>query len=129
MPEIYGTKTIRSKRDKKVFAVNLKSGKKLAFRNCTVADNELGLHKGAAAAVASGDRASKSNWWFSYKKDADPPREYRGALVAKARSKAIIATEITTGKEVRFDSAKEAALQLGMSRASISYVISGKLKY
>ena len=83
---------------------------------------------GAAAAVASGDRASTSNWWFSYKKDDDPPKEYSGTLVAKTRSKAIIATDISTGKELRFDSAKAAALQLGMSRSSISVVISGKLK-
>ena len=127
MPEIYGTKSTRSKRDKKVYATHLKSGEKLEFRNCTEADIELKLHKGAAAAVASGDRASTSDWWFSYKKDIDPPKEYRGALVAKARSKAIVATEMATGKEVSFDSAKEAALQLSMSRASISYVISGKL--
>jgi hypothetical protein len=127
MPEIYGTQSTRAKRDKKVYASHLKTGEKLEFRNCTVADNELKLHKGAAAAVASGDRASTLDWWFSYKKDVDPPKEYRGALVAKARSKAIVATEMTTGKEVSFDSAKEAALQLCMSRASISYVISGKL--
>lgn len=128
MPKIYGTQSTRAKRDKKVYAVHLKTGEKLGFRNCTVADNELKLHKGAAAAVASGERASTSDWWFSYKKDVDPPKEYRGALVAKARSKAIVAIEIATGKEVRFNSAKEAALQLGMSRASISVVISGKLK-
>lgn len=127
MPDIYGTQSTRAKRDKKVYATHLKTGEKLEFRNCTVADIELKLHKGAAAAVASGDRASTSDWWFSYKKDVDPPKEYRGALVAKARSKAIMATEMATGKEVIFDSAKEAALQLGMSRASISYVISGKL--
>ena len=128
MPEIYGAQSTRVKRDKKVFAINLKTGNKLEFRNCTVADNELKLHKGAAAAVASGERASTSDWWFSYKKDVEPPKEYRGALVAKARSKAVVATEMATGEEIRFDSAKEAALQLGMSRASISVVISGKLK-
>jgi hypothetical protein len=127
MPEIYGTQSTRSKRDKKVYATHLKSGEKLEFRNCTVADNELKIYKGSAASVASGDRTSASDWWFSYKKYENPPKEYRGALVAKARSKAIVATEMATGKEVSFDSAKEAALQLGMSRASISYVISGKL--
>jgi len=127
MPNTYGTQSTRAKRDRKVFAVNLKSGEKLEFRNCTVADNELKIHKGSAASVASGDRTSASDWWFSYKKDENPPKEYKGALVAKARSKAIVATEMATGKEVRFSSAKEAALQLGMSRASISLVISGKL--
>jgi len=128
MPEIYVTQSTRSKRDKKVYATYFQSGEKFEFRNCTVADNELKIHKGSAASVASGDRTSASGWWFSYKKNENPPKEYKGALVAKARSKAIIATEIASGKEVRFDSAKEAALQLGMSRASISFVISGKLK-
>lgn len=129
MPEMYGTKSTRAKRDKKVFAVNLKTGEKLEFRNCTVADKELKLHKGAAATVASGDRTSASDWWFSYEINAHPPKEYKGALVSKARSKAIVAIEIATGKEVKYESAKVAALQLGMSRASISYVISGKLGY
>ena len=128
MPEIYGTQSTRVKRDKKVFAVNLTTGEKMEFRNCTVADQELKLYKGAAAAVASGERSSTSDWWFTYKRDADPPKEYKGALVAKARSKAIVATEIATGLEERYDSAKDAALKLGMSRASISFVISGKLK-
>ena len=126
MPEIYGTQSTRVKRDKKVFAVNLTTGEKFEFRNCTVADSELKLHKGAAASVASGDRTSTSDWWFTFRKDADPPKVYKSALVARARSKAIVATEIATGIEARYDSAKKAALHLKMSRASISFVISGK---
>jgi len=127
MPATYGTHATRVKRDRKIYAVNLKTGERFQFRNCTVADIELNLNKGAAAVVASGERTSTSGWWFTYTKDEDPPKEYKGALVAKARSKAIVATEIATGNEVRYDSAKFAALQLGISRASISFAISGKL--
>lgn len=120
MPELHGAKAARAKRDRKIYATNLKTGEQREYRNCTVADDELGIYKGAAAMVASGERTSAAGWWFAYRKDAPPPTEYKSALVAKARSKAVIATDITTGKVKRYDSAKAAAAELGMSRAAIS---------
>ena len=96
IPMIHGTAATRQKRDKKVFAVNLTTGERREFRNCTVADNELGVHKGAAASVASKERISAGDWWFTYNEDVTPPTEYKGALVAKARSKAVIATSVTS---------------------------------
>lgn len=126
-PEFYGQKTGRLLRDKKVYARNLTTGVSREFRNCTVADTDLNLHMGAAAAVSAGARTSAGGWWFTFDENAAKPRIYGGALVAKARSKAVVAIEVATGKETRFDSAKAAAAALSMSRASISYVISGKL--
>jgi hypothetical protein len=41
-------------------------------------------------------------------------------LVAKARSKAVIATNLISGKSIQYESAKVAAEKLGMSRAAIS---------
>jgi len=128
VPEIHGQKVGRLKRDKKVYAVQLASGKKREFRNCTVADTELGIYKGAAASVASGERTSAADWWFSYENDKAPPKLFKGALVAKARSKAVLAVHLENGREQRFDSAKVAAETLGLSRAAISMVISGKRK-
>jgi hypothetical protein len=126
-PEIYGQKAGRLIRDKKVYARNLTTGECREFRNCTVADTDLNLHMGAAAAVSAGSRSSAGGWWFSLDEDAVAPRIYGPELVAKARSKAVIAIEVSTGKETRFDSAKAAAETLSMSRSSISFVISGKL--
>ena len=126
IPALHGVAAIRAKRDRKIYATNLASGEKREFRNCTVADAELGIYKGAAAAVAAGERVSAAGWWFSFSKDAPPPAEYKFALVAKARSKAVVATDLATGAERTFSSAKEAAEALGISRALISYVISGK---
>ena len=126
IPALHGVAAIRAKRDRKIYATNLASGEKREFRNCTVADAELGIYKGAAAAVAAGERVSAAGWWFSFSKDAPPPAEYKFALVAKARSKAGVATDLATGAERTFSSAKEAAEALGISRALISYVISGK---
>ena len=120
MPALHGSALSRSKRDRKIFATNLETGKQLEFRNCTVADTELGIYKGASSMVALGERASAAGWWFSYKKDALPPNEYKGALVAKARSKPVVATHIATCTVKRYDSAKAAAAELGMSRAAIS---------
>jgi len=127
-PAIYGSGATRLIRDKSVFAVDLKTRVRRHFRNCTVADNELGIYKGAAAAVAQGARTSAAGWWFTHDPDGAAPTEYKGALVAKARSKAVIATELATGLETTFSSAKEAATALSMSRATISFNISGKLK-
>jgi hypothetical protein len=127
-PAIHGQKAGRLLRDKVVYAVNLKTGRRHQFRNCTVADSELGIYMGAAAAVALGARTSAAGWWFTYDPDGAAPTEYKGALVATARSKAVIATELATGQETTFSSAKEAAAALSMSRATISFNISGKLK-
>ncbi len=127
MPELHSHAAARAKRDRKVYAINLKTSESREFRNCTVADKELGIYKGASAMVASGERISAANWWFSYKKDAPPPTEYKFALVAKARSKAVVAVS-PDGTEHFYQSAKAAAEALGISRALISCAISGKRK-
>jgi hypothetical protein len=106
----------------------LACGERRAFRNCTVADIGLDLYKGAAASVASGQRASAAGWWFSLKQTDKPPTKVKGALVAEARSKPIYAIELATGKETRFDSAKQAEETLGIHRSSISNIIKGKSK-
>ena len=93
-----------------------------------MADTELGVYKGAAAAVALGERTSAADWWFTYDPDGTAPTDYKGALVAKARSKAVIAKNLATGQETTFVSAKDAAEALSMSRATISFNINGKLK-
>jgi len=125
-PRIYGQRAGRLLLDKTVYAVSRLSGQRMEFRNCTVADQELQLHRGAAAAVASGDRASAGDWWFSYDANAEAPMDFGAVLVAKARSKPIIAVDLSTGEETRFASAKDAAQALGLSRAAISHVITGK---
>ena len=89
---------------------------------------ELALYKGAAALVSSGQRASAAGWWFTLKKSEKPPAKFKGALVAEARSKPIYAIELTSGKETRFDSAKQAEEALGIHRSSISNIIKGKSK-
>ena len=100
----------------------------MQFRNCTVADNELGIYKGAADSVAMCARTSAAGWWFIYDPDGAAPTEYKGSLLVKVRSKAVIATELAAGLETTFSSAKEAATTLSMRSATISFNISGKLK-
>jgi len=128
MPKTFGSALRREKRDEKVYAVNLSNGVKREFRNCTVADLELCLYKGAAASVASGQRASAVGWWFSLKKSEKPPNKFKGTLVAEARSKPIFAIELATGKEIRFNSAIQAEESLKIHRSSISNIIKGKSK-
>jgi hypothetical protein len=77
MPKSFGSVLRREKRDEKVYAINLSSGEKREFRNCTVADMELDLYKGAAASVASGQRTSAAGWWFSLKKSGKPPSKFK----------------------------------------------------
>ena len=127
IPKKFGFDAIREKRDVKVFATHLYSGEKRTFRNCTVADSELGIYKGAAASIARGERTSAANWWFSFDEGAKPPTEFKGALVAKARSKPVVALHIATNTEQIYPSAKLAGGQLGISRAAISKAIKGEL--
>jgi len=128
MPKSFGFQAIREKRDIKVYATHLLTGEKRLFRNRTVADTELGIYKGAAASVVSGKRTSAAGWWFSFDENAQPPSEFKGALVAKARSKPVVAINLTTGIEQKYSSAKTAGVELGISRAAISKVIKGELK-
>jgi hypothetical protein len=57
-----------------------------------------------------------------------PPTAYKGGLVARIRSKPVIAEDIKTGETFEFSSAKAAAAELGPHRSAISQVISGKAK-
>ena len=128
MPLSYGQKVGRLKRDKAIYAVNLRNGEHREFRNCTVASKELGLAQSSVSTVASGKRVSAGGWWFSYDKNAPSPAEYGANLMSKYRSKAVIATNIVTGIETEFSSAANAAVALGVSRAMISLILSGKRK-
>jgi predicted XRE-type DNA-binding protein len=128
MPSTFGDQTTREKRDKKVYAVNLESGERREFRNATVASAGLGLYSGAASGVLLGSRTSAAGWWFTYDLSEKPPTEYKGTLVAKYRSKAVIAEHIETGQTQYFDSAKLASEALNIQRSSISSIINGKRK-
>ncbi len=128
MPKSYGSALRREKRDETVYAFNLESGERREFRNCTVADTDLNIYKGAAASVTSKERTSAAGWWFSLDRNENPPTKFKGALVAEARSKPIIAIELATGKETRFASAKEAEESLKVHRSTISNIIKGKAK-
>jgi hypothetical protein len=125
-PRLFGSQATRAKRDRPVWAVNLKTKERICFRNCTEASLSLGLFQSAAAGVVSGARVSAGDWWFSYDAAEAPPRFTKGALVAAARSVAVVAHHLERGTEHRYDSAKLAAEQLGMSRAAISKCLSGK---
>jgi hypothetical protein len=128
MPAEFGSTITRKKRDRKVYAISLKTGDRQEFRNCTVADESLNLHKGAAAAVASKERTSTTEWWFTFSPTEQPPSVRGSKLVAIARSKAVIATHIESGLDTRFESAKAAGEALGVHRSAISQVIKGKSK-
>ncbi len=61
--------------------------------------------------------------------EADTPTTaYKGNLVARKRSKPVIAEDIKTGKTFEFGSGTAAAAELGVHRSTISQVISGKVK-
>ncbi len=127
LPEVYGAALTRLKRDRPVYGFELSTGNRRSFRNCVAADNELGLHLGAASSVANQARASAGGWYFSFQKDAEPPVLTGFEIVAKARSKPVVAINLFTGERFNYHSAKAAAEVLGMSRAAISKILSGDL--
>jgi len=126
MPKSWGTVAAREKRDRTVFATNFKTAERRSFRNCTVADKELSLHKGAAASIASKERTSAGGWWFTYDEAEPLPQLYFASLVAKHRSKPVIARNLQTGEETTFPNAKAASAALGIPRSSISLIVQGK---
>lgn len=73
-------------------------------------------------------RRSTGGYWLSYRQRAKPPKLYGGSLVAKLRSKPVVATNVATGKKRTYPSAKIAGAALGMSRAAICLAVHSKLK-
>jgi hypothetical protein len=126
MPETFGAATTRKKRDRKIYAVNLETGQHLEFRNATVATKKIGLYDGSASRIASGNGNSAGGWWFTYNLGEKPPTEFAGTLLAKYKSKAVIAEYIETGQIQRFESAKIASETLKVQPSSISNIINGK---
>jgi hypothetical protein len=127
LPSLFGASLTRAKRDRTVFATNVVTKESRAFRNCTVADRELGLAAGSASAVATCARTTAGGWHFSFTPDTAPPSVVSHALVSRSRSKPVVATCCQTGQTKHFPSAKAASLHLGMSEAAISKVLSGQL--
>ena len=106
----------------------MKTGEVRIFRNNFDAEQELGLYDGAVSGVVSGGRTTAGlrggeAWWFTQDSKAKPPTEFGNRLVAKARSKAIIATNKKTGIEIYFESAKAAYQEIGVHRSTISTAI------
>jgi hypothetical protein len=123
MPTAFGTDATREKRDVPVYAFNMKTKKKMKFRNGTVASQELGLYLTAVTGVITGKRTTAKGWWFSHDENAKPATEYKGALVAKARRKPIEVEDLNTKKVTQYDSAKSAGEALGVHRSQISEAI------
>ncbi len=126
VPSAFGTAATRAKRDRPAYGINLETGERRTFRNCTVADFDLALYRGAAASVAAGACTSAAGWAFSHDANASAPTTVKGALVAVARSRPVAAIQEATGREQWFPSAKAAAEALGMNRAAISLALAGK---
>lgn len=126
-PALFGAAAIRAKRDKAVHAHNYLTGERKTFKNCTAADESLGVYAGASSAVIGGERASAGDWWFTHDPEGTPPSERGGTLVAKARSKPVRLIHVETGKVYRYPSAKIAGGELNIHRSSICTAIkSGK---
>ena len=65
---------------------------------------------------------------LTYNETDTPPTAYKGSLVARKRSKPVIAEDIKTGETFEFSSGAAAGAEFGVHRSAISQVISGKAK-
>ena len=126
MPLLFGSASTREKRDIPIYAYNLDTGEQRKFRNGTVAAQKLGLYTTAVTGVITGKRTTAKGWWFSHYENAEPPTEYKGALVAKARRKPIQVEDLNTGVVTQYESAKSAGEALRLHRSQISVAIKKK---
>ena len=129
MPENFGADAIREKLDKTVYAINHITKERREFRNCTVADEELKLHHGAASSVILGERLSAGDWWFSHDIGEEPPDVYGNKLLSQKRSEPVEAIFEATGEVYNFPSSKLAAEELGLHRSKISKAIKENTLY
>lgn len=115
------------KRSRPLRAKNVKTGVVLDFPSQCEAARKLGISQSAIGDVISGRCTHIKKWTFA-DVNAEFPDLTDVNLNYYRKKPWIIATDVETGEEIKFQGLTRAAEKLGMSISSISMVLSGKMR-
>lgn len=113
-----------SKRRTPIIATNLKTHEEIYFISQQEASRMLGIDQSAISAVIRGLSRHAKGYYFRYA-DQSLDIDLDSYKYSKKGTK-IKAIHLNTGEEYIFGSQTEAAMELGMSIASVSTILSGK---
>ena len=127
MPNSFGAKARSIMRSSQVWSLNLKQfeGQLVKHESHTEAAKNTGVSQPSVSSIISGKRNSENGFWFTDNPKKKPPEmgHWGKSSVSHAKKVPVLATSISTGNEVYFGSAKEAAEALGLHRSQISRAI------
>jgi hypothetical protein len=103
--------------------VNLVTREKTEHRNATVAGEACGVSQGSVSVILSGRRRSENGFWFTHDPNAEPPTRFGKASVRFHKEQPVMATEIKSGRQTAFRSAKAASEALLISGSLISRIL------
>lgn len=110
-----------------VVAIRLRDGKKFTFVSQQEASRQLGIDQSSISAVVRGCSRSAGGYYFVTQEDFDGTFNHRDYPYQR-RGLPIKATNLYTGETRVYDKPRYAALDLGMSEASVSNVLRGKAR-
>lgn len=120
-------KAANEKRSRPLQAKNIKTGVVLDFPSQCEASRRLGIDQSSIGSVISGKRTHVGNWTFADAGEYFP--DLSDVNLNRHRKKPwIVATDIETGEEIKFQGLTRAAEKLGLSVSSVSMVLSGKMR-
>ena len=108
-----------------VIAIDLKSGKRLFFDSQQDAARHLGMSQSSIYSVIRGKTRSCNGYYFALQSEFDDAFDHTSYLYRRNRMP-IRAININTNDVRVYDSARQAAFDLGISEAGISLVLNSK---
>ena len=108
-----------------IIAVRLRDGEKRSFVSQQEACRELGINQASINDVIHKRRSSAGGYYFALEENFDDSFDY-AVHQYQRKNVPVKATNLGTGENRVFDKPRQAAIELGMSEASVSNVIRGK---
>ncbi len=127
IPKSFGVKSRSIKRSSTVWSLNLNQseGKLVKHDSYIQAAKNTGVSQSSVSSIVRGKRNSENGFWFTDNPKKEPPKigHWGKSSVSHSKRVPVLATSISTGNEMYFGSAKEAAETLGLHRSQISRAI------
>lgn len=111
-----------------IVAVDLKSGKRIFFDSQQEASRQLGVDQSSIHDVIYGRKRGCNGYYFAFQKDFDDSFDHVNHAYRRMR-RPVRAIKLSTGETRIYESARQAANDLGISEAGVSLALNGKSRY
>ncbi len=111
-----------------VVAIHLGSGTRLFFESQQEAARRLGISQSSISSVIRGRTRSCNGYYFALEDGFDESFDHERHSYRRLK-RPVRATHMSSGEVRTYDSARQAAYELGISEAGVSLVLNGKSRY